>query len=32
MSLRASKREKDEIRSYLESQAHEDVVHLEKLD
>lgn len=28
--VRATKREKDEIRAYVESQAHEDVVHLEK--
>jgi hypothetical protein len=28
--VRATKREKDEIRTYVESQAHEDVVHLEK--
>jgi hypothetical protein len=28
--MRASKRERDEIRAYLESQAHEEVIHLEK--
>lgn len=28
--VRATKREKDEIRAYVESQAHEDVVHLER--
>lgn len=28
--MRATKREKDEIRAYVESQAHEEVVHLEK--
>lgn len=28
--VRATKREKDEIRAYVKSQAHEDVVHLEK--
>src|SRR5437763_7378333 len=27
--MRATKREKDFIRSYVENQAHEDVVHLE---
>jgi hypothetical protein len=31
VSLRASQREKDEIRRYIESQAHEEVVHLEKV-
>src|SRR5437763_16625828 len=29
--MRASEREKNEIRNYVESQAHEDVVHLEKV-
>ena len=28
--MRATKREKDEIRAYVEDQAHENVVHLEK--
>jgi hypothetical protein len=28
--MRASKREKDEIEAYVEAQAHEEVVHLEK--
>ena len=30
VEVRATKREKDEIRAYVEDQAHEDVVHLEK--
>ena len=30
MSIRSTKREKDSIRSYVEEQAHEAVVHLEK--
>jgi hypothetical protein len=28
--MRSTKREKDEIRAYVEAQAHEDVVHVEK--
>src|SRR6185437_14619659 len=30
-TMRASKREKDSIRSYVESRAHETVIHLEKV-
>ena len=30
MAIRASMREKDMIRAYVEDQAHEEVIHLEK--
>lgn len=30
LAMRSTKREKDSIRAYVEDEAHEEVVHLEK--